>query len=163
MTELKQQLTETFKALGPRIKRAPEVGIILGTGLGGLAKEIESDAVIPYEQIPHYGKCFDAAVMPWRQNRWIEVCNPVKMKEYLALGKPVVSRPFAELDGYKDVIYRAETAADFAEATRKAVSEDNAVLIAARRKKVERCTWDGKAEEVWKKLFDSEVSPECAV
>ena len=54
MTELKQQLTETFKALGPRIKRAPEVGIILGTGLGGLATEIESDEVIPYEQIPNF-------------------------------------------------------------------------------------------------------------
>ncbi|GAG08945.1 unnamed protein product, partial [marine sediment metagenome] len=48
----------------------------------------------PYEQIPHYGKCFDVAIMPWRQNRWIEACNPIKLKEYLALGKPVVSTPF---------------------------------------------------------------------
>lgn len=41
----------------------------------------------PYEQIPHYGKCFDVAIMPWRQNRWIQACNPIKLKEYLAVGE----------------------------------------------------------------------------
>ncbi len=29
------------------------VGIILGTGLGRLAHEIEADAIIPYEEIPN--------------------------------------------------------------------------------------------------------------
>ena len=32
----------------------PDVAIILGTGLGGLAKEIKTDAVIPYEEIPGF-------------------------------------------------------------------------------------------------------------
>jgi purine-nucleoside phosphorylase len=54
MTNLKQQLAETVAALTPRIKTPPEIGIILGTGLGGLAREIDGDAVIPYEQIPHF-------------------------------------------------------------------------------------------------------------
>jgi purine-nucleoside phosphorylase len=54
MNEIKQQLTETLAVLEPQIKTRPEVGIILGTGLGGLAKEIQSDAVIPYEKIPNF-------------------------------------------------------------------------------------------------------------
>lgn len=33
---------------------SPEVGIILGTGLGGLVKEIEIKHVIPYEEIPNF-------------------------------------------------------------------------------------------------------------
>jgi purine-nucleoside phosphorylase len=33
---------------------APVVGIVLGTGLGALAKEIEAEAVIPYPEIPHF-------------------------------------------------------------------------------------------------------------
>jgi purine-nucleoside phosphorylase len=32
----------------------PEVAVILGTGLGGLAKEIQAEAVIPYEEIPGF-------------------------------------------------------------------------------------------------------------
>ncbi len=32
----------------------PKFGLILGTGLGGLVKEIETAFVIPYEEIPHF-------------------------------------------------------------------------------------------------------------
>jgi purine-nucleoside phosphorylase len=54
MSTLKSQLSETVAALKPQLKKLPQVGIILGTGLGGLAKEIESDLVIPYEKVPHF-------------------------------------------------------------------------------------------------------------
>jgi purine-nucleoside phosphorylase len=32
----------------------PRVGIVLGTGLGALAREIEAEASIPYPEIPHF-------------------------------------------------------------------------------------------------------------
>ncbi|HUV63782.1 MAG TPA: glycosyltransferase [Sedimentisphaerales bacterium] len=108
----------------------------------------------PYEQIPHYGKGFDVAVMPWRQSRWIEACNPIKLKEYLALGKPVVSTPFAELQKYLDVVYQARTAEEFARCIELALAEDGPERIAARRKKVQPFTWDAKADFVLKTLFD---------
>lgn len=107
----------------------------------------------PYEQIPHYGKCFDVAIMPWRQNQWIEACNPVKLKEYLALGKPVVSTPFAELQKYRDVVYEAKTPGEFAKCIRKALAEDNPVRVAARRKIVEVDSWESKAQLVLQELF----------
>ena len=99
----------------------------------------------PYEQIPHYGKCFDVAIMPWRQNRWIEACNPIKLKEYLALGKPIVSTPFNQLQNYKDVVYEAKTSEEFAERIKQALAEDNPQRVTARRKKVQAFTWDHKA------------------
>ena len=37
-----------------RWKRRPRVGIILGTGLSSLAEIIETEALLPYEQIPHF-------------------------------------------------------------------------------------------------------------
>ena len=108
----------------------------------------------PYEKIPHYGKCFDVAVMPWLQNRWIKLCNPIKLKEYLALGKPVVSTPFTELQNFRDVVHEARNPEDFAEGIRKALVEDSPTRVAARRKKVETSTWDSKAELVLNKLFE---------
>jgi hypothetical protein len=107
----------------------------------------------PYDQIPHYGKFFDVAIMPWRQTRWIEVCNPIKLKEYLALGKPVVSVPFTELQKYLDVVYEAKSPEHFAKCIEMALAEDGPEHIAARRKKVEKATWDSKAQLVMERLF----------
>ena len=107
----------------------------------------------PYEQIPHYGKYFDVAIMPWRQNRWVENCNPIKLKEYLALGKPIVSTPFGQLHEYRNVVYEAKSPREFAESIKKALAEDNAERIIARRKIVLQDSWDKKAQLVLKELL----------
>ncbi len=54
MSQLKQQIEETYNFLVTRTKTRPDIGIILGTGLGALADEIEQEAVISYHEIPHF-------------------------------------------------------------------------------------------------------------
>jgi len=107
-----------------------------------------------YEQIPHYGKCFDVAILPWRINKWTEAANPIKFKEYLALGKPVISTPsFSELQQYTDVAYEAESPDEFAKCITKAYAEDNPELAKKRRQIVAQNSWDSKAELVLSELF----------
>jgi glycosyltransferase involved in cell wall biosynthesis len=107
-----------------------------------------------YEQIPRYGKCFDLAILPWNRNRWTEAANPIKVKEYLALGKPFVCTPvFTQIKQYLDVTYRAETPKEFAMCINKALKEDNPDRVAARRKKVQPDTWARKAQELLDELF----------
>jgi len=48
------KVSEAVDFIRERIKAAPEAGIVLGTGLGGLAEEIENPVIIPYEEIPHF-------------------------------------------------------------------------------------------------------------
>jgi glycosyltransferase involved in cell wall biosynthesis len=63
--------------------------------------------------------------MAWQQNDWIAGCNPVKLKEYLALGKPVVSTPFSELEPYLDLVEVAADTESFALAVRKALKNNS--------------------------------------
>jgi purine-nucleoside phosphorylase len=48
------QIQEATSAVRTRWTGPAHVGIVLGTGLGGLAEEIEAEASIPYEEIPHF-------------------------------------------------------------------------------------------------------------
>ncbi len=111
-----------------------------------------------YEQIPRYGRLFDVAIMPWNQTDWIRKCNPIKLKEYLALGKPVVSTPFPELASYQGLVYTAVTPEDFAARVRQALAEDGSERIAARRERVAGCTWEARAQTVFQELFGQDKS-----
>lgn len=54
MTQLRQTVEEAAAFLRTRTTVRPAVGIILGTGLGALAREIAADAVVDYAEIPHF-------------------------------------------------------------------------------------------------------------
>ena len=61
----------------------------------------------PYSAIPAMGRGFDVALMPWLDNEWIRFANPIKLKEYLALGLPVVSTDYPEVEAYRDRVHVA--------------------------------------------------------
>ncbi len=52
--ELMQQIQESVQYIRSHTKMRPTIGIILGTGLGALAKEITQKVVIEYQDIPHF-------------------------------------------------------------------------------------------------------------
>jgi purine-nucleoside phosphorylase len=52
--ELYDQIQEAKGVLQSRWKGTPKIGIILGTGLGGLAEEITDSVKIPYQDIPYF-------------------------------------------------------------------------------------------------------------
>ncbi len=54
MSELREQIIDAVTFLRTKTQSAPAVGIILGTGLGGLVKEIQPEIVIDYSEIPHF-------------------------------------------------------------------------------------------------------------
>ncbi len=111
----------------------------------------------PYEQIPDYGKCFDVAILPWVKSRWTQAANPIKLKEYLALGKPIVSTSaFSEVQQYRDVIHVADTPEEFSQEIMKAVGENGPDQVAIRRKRVEQASWDSKARTVLAAIFQNE-------
>ena len=47
-------IQEAVKFIQARIPQPPEVGIVLGTGLGGLVREIKKEQELGYQEIPHF-------------------------------------------------------------------------------------------------------------
>ena len=76
----------------------------------------------PYNLIADYMAACDVLIMPWNDNEWIRSCNPVKLKEYLATGRPVVSTPFPELEYYQNQVAVA-TPSEFVKLLRRVVVE----------------------------------------
>ncbi len=54
MSDLINKLNETLAVIRKKTDQNYEVGIILGTGLGGLVKEIEIDFELDYSELPHF-------------------------------------------------------------------------------------------------------------
>ena len=54
MTPLREQVNEAYSFLRSKTPLEPGIGIILGTGLGGLVREIREERVIDYGDIPHF-------------------------------------------------------------------------------------------------------------
>jgi purine-nucleoside phosphorylase len=54
MTQLRDTINEAVAFLRERSDFEPEFGIILGTGLGGFAEEIEAELSVPFDEIPGF-------------------------------------------------------------------------------------------------------------
>lgn len=54
MLELRKKIEESAKAIRKRVTVKPKIGIILGTGLGELVKEIQQKKTIRYDELPNF-------------------------------------------------------------------------------------------------------------
>ena len=63
----------------------------------------------PYESLPDYGRGFDCCLIPYRLTRQVMHANPLKLREYLAMGKPVVSVSTPEIDQFADIVLIARS------------------------------------------------------
>jgi glycosyltransferase involved in cell wall biosynthesis len=100
----------------------------------------------PYEDVPRYGAGFDVAIMPWLQNAWIAASNPIKLKEYLALGLPTVSIDFPELARYHPLVTAVTDPERFVSAVADALADGGPSTASDRRAAVEQDSWDSKAD-----------------
>jgi glycosyltransferase involved in cell wall biosynthesis len=102
----------------------------------------------PYREVPRYVYYFDVCVLPWRQkNAFTSYGSAIKVREYLATGKPVVISPLYEyLDTPGLLIYRSTE--EFIGHIESALRSDTPELAAKRQAVVRDCTWDARAGEL---------------
>lgn len=101
--------------------------------------------------VPQYIERFNVCLMPFVQNKLVASVNPLKMYEYLAVGKPVVSVPMPEIEEFSGVIAIAEPI-DFCRAIREAYETDLPVKHELRTAAVSGRSWEAVADEIMRAL-----------
>ena len=117
------------------------------TSLAGLPNVVMAGSV-PYETVPDWARAFDICLMPYRQDAFSRSANPLKMREYLATGRAVVSVPLPEVERFGGGVVLARNHQEFLDQLEKELREDSAEKRAARIASVAPMTWEARVEEV---------------
>ncbi|MDX6225569.1 MAG: hypothetical protein QOE64_1945 [Frankiales bacterium] len=113
-----------------------------------------------YASIPAYLEAFACCLVPFKINRLTLAVNPIKLREYLAAGRPVVSTPLPEVAPYSDVATVAAGAGDFARAVVASLAPgaDDHEQRSRRRDRVAADSWDAAAATI-ESIMDRAMSP----
>ena len=109
----------------------------------------------PYYTVPAIIKQMDVMIMPFVLNEVVESVNPVKIYEYLAMGKPVIATGYSETYQFANLIETYNTETEFAELLKNqlAINSDNPDLIEKRIAFASNNSWKQRANG-FKKLIE---------
>jgi glycosyltransferase involved in cell wall biosynthesis len=104
----------------------------------------------PTKSLGAYPQHFDVCLMPYVIDDYTRYVYPLKMHEYLAGGRPVVSSPIRSVEDFKHVIALARNRAEWSRAIERALSAgENTPEQCARRQRVARdYDWDGLVAKI---------------
>ncbi|PWJ38515.1 glycosyltransferase [Sediminitomix flava] len=105
-----------------------------------------------FEDIPAYIKGADVCLIPFRRTELTKHIYPLKINEYLAMGKPVITSDFTDLSEFGNVTYRYLGIRQFTSQIEKAIEEDSEVKIADRKVFAAKNTWDHRICN-WEAIF----------
>ena len=100
---------------------------------------------VEHEQVPNYIKTFDICAIPFVKNEFTNGVNPLKLLEYLALGKIVISTRIPYTEYFSEIIEIGDTPAEWLKLINSSLSANSPTKIAARKNYVSK---SGYAERV---------------
>jgi len=102
----------------------------------------------PYGELPGYCRGFDVAIIPFVQNELTLRVNPLKLREYLAAGLPVVSTPLPEISRYDGLVRLATTREQFLAGIEAALAERSEDQARRRREAMRPESWEARVGEM---------------
>jgi glycosyltransferase involved in cell wall biosynthesis len=102
----------------------------------------------PYTDLPRWSKAFDVAIVPYRLTRQVVNAAPLKVREYLAAGRPVVAVPTPDIERFAGLVRLASGCDQFLAAIDAALREDNDTDRTRRMEAMAAMSWDARVAEV---------------
>jgi len=102
----------------------------------------------PYSDLPRYCRGFDVGLIPFRMNELTLCVNPLKLREYLAAGLPVVSTPLPEVVRYQGVVHIAVTKEGFLQEIEAALNERSVEQDRRRVEMMRHEGWEARVEHM---------------
>ena len=101
---------------------------------------------VPYEKIPALCASFDVCMLQWKVSEWIRCCNPLKLFEYMASGRPIVSVEIDEATQYGDVVSIATSKEQFCDRLAWELQNDTSERRQRRLEIARHHSWEGHIE-----------------
>jgi glycosyltransferase involved in cell wall biosynthesis len=112
----------------------------------------------PHAELPAYCKGFDVGLIPYRIDARMRFVNPLKLREYLSAGLPVVATPVPEVARFTQVgAHVAATPEAFVAAVDRALAGDSPAARAKRSAAMQHETWAARVAEVTRTI--DELAP----
>jgi glycosyltransferase involved in cell wall biosynthesis len=102
---------------------------------------------VAYQNLPDYMRTFDVCITPHCMSEFTESLNPIKLWEYLASGKPVVSTNVAGFRDYSHLVHVANNADEFIQACEIALNEP-CDLGKLRIAEAHKHTWTTRVDQI---------------
>jgi glycosyltransferase involved in cell wall biosynthesis len=102
----------------------------------------------PYTDLPRWAKAFDVAIVPYRLTRQVVNAAPLKVREYLAAGRPVVAVPTPDIERFAGLVHLASGCDEFLAAIDAALREDRDTDRIRRMDAMAAMSWDARVAEV---------------
>ena len=112
----------------------------------------------PYEILPDYLGSFQVGLIPYKITKNTLFRNPVKLREYLAAGIPVVSTPLPESKRYEPHVKIAKTSKEFVSSIEYFLKNDNDLLKEQRMELMREESWERVAEKIYNELYESDAA-----
>ena len=102
----------------------------------------------PFVEMPAILKGMDVCLLPYITDERGRFRSPLKLYEYLATGKPVVSLAHPEANEFRDIIYIAESYDEFETAIARSLAENNPELTHLRHDRARLHSWDRRVDTI---------------
>lgn len=108
------------------------------------------------EEVPAYFKAIDACLLPYRTDlTFSQFSDPLKLYDYLAMGKPVVSTDIPSARAHADMIKIAHTEEEFVACIEQALAEDGPERITERLLWAQDNSWKKRAEHMMEIVYEA--------